>query len=168
MDMSLDPLQMLLGPSLHALRPTAMSQKELAKPVPRLQLVLLGGFASTHQVPQRLMGRIRHPDCRKFARSIASRQFLRIAAVGLDSIASLGRHQARSDYLACHPKLRKLPVQYVTGRASLITSLYVFGWTEFADQLSHRLYPVRNHTMRADFSPWFCHRDGNRVRMDIQ
>ena len=92
-------------------------------PVPRFQLILLGGFTSTDQVPQRFVDCIRYPDGRKFARSIASRQFLGIASIRLDSIPRLGRYQAWCDHFAGHPELCQLPVEYVTSGTSLVKGL---------------------------------------------
>jgi hypothetical protein len=55
-----DPFQMLLGPSLHPLRPAAAAEKKLAHSVARFELILLRRLTSSHQTAQCLMRFIRH------------------------------------------------------------------------------------------------------------
>lgn len=52
-------------PRIHT-RGTAASspQQELAKPVPRPQLILLGSLSGSYQIPQRFVLRIRYPHRR--------------------------------------------------------------------------------------------------------
>jgi hypothetical protein len=50
-----------------------VTQKELAQPVPRPQLIFLGGFAGTYQIPQGLMSRIRHPHRCQFPGAVTAR-----------------------------------------------------------------------------------------------
>ena len=50
-------------------------------------------FAGTNQVTQRLLIGIRHSHRHQLAGSVAAGEFLRIAAVCLDSVAGLGGYQ---------------------------------------------------------------------------
>ena len=165
---ALDPLQMLLGPGFHPFRPAPVSQQKLAQPMPRLQLIFLGRFARPHQIAQGLMGRIRHPHRRQFAGTVAARQLLRIAAVGLHPISGLGRNQAGRDHLTGNPQLRELPIQHVPGRPGLIAGPQLLHRSELANQFANRFQAVRDHSERTDLSARFGHRHGDRLGMDIQ
>lgn len=89
-NMRLDPLQELLGPRLEAFRLPAMTQQEFAQPVPRLQLILLGGLPRPHQIPQCFLLRAGHGHSRQLAGAVATRQLLGVAAVGLNPLAFVG------------------------------------------------------------------------------
>ena len=106
-----------------SIRPAAVPQQELAQPVPRLQLILLGRFARPHQIAQRFVRGVRHPHGRQLPGAVAARQFLRIAAVGLHPISGLGRNQAGRDHFTGNSQLRELPVEHVPGRSSFIAGL---------------------------------------------
>jgi hypothetical protein len=57
------------------------------------QLILLRRFTRTHQIAQRLRTRVRNPDRRQIAGSVASRQLLGVAPIGLHPVAGLHRYQ---------------------------------------------------------------------------
>jgi len=94
--LAFDPLQVLVGPGVQPLRRApSVAQQELAQAMPGAQLITLGRPARAHQVPQRLVRRIRHPHGRKVPGAVTARQLLGIAPVGLDPIPGLHRHQRR-------------------------------------------------------------------------
>ena len=129
-----------------------MAQQELAEPVAGPQLIALGCEPSPHQVPQRLMRRVRHPHRRQIPRSVAARQLLRIAPVRLDPVPGLHRHQGRGDYLALHPQLAQLPIQHVTA-----------GRTEERDEPSRRNDPPLNHVRDVMSVPRSCPSFGTKI-----
>jgi hypothetical protein len=49
--MCFDPLQILLGPGLHAFRPPSVPKQKLPQPVACFQLILLSGLTSPDQIP---------------------------------------------------------------------------------------------------------------------
>ena len=118
----------------------------------RFQLVFLGGFPRPHQIPQRLVRSVGHPDRRQFSGAVATRQFLRIPPVRLDPVPGFGRHQAGRDHLTGHAQLRELPIQHVPGGASLVAGPQMLDWAELVNQFANRLQAVRDHAERADLS----------------
>lgn len=66
------------------------------------------------------MGGVRHPHCRQFSGPVAARQFLRVAAVGLDPVPGFSGDQTRRDYRTGNSHLRELPVEHVPSRTGLI------------------------------------------------
>jgi len=89
------------------MRPAA--QQQLLQPMARAQLVLLRRLARPHQVPQRLVRLIRHPDSCEITGPIATRQLQRVSPVRLDPVAGFHRHQRRRHHIAVHAELRQLP-----------------------------------------------------------
>ena len=165
----LHPGEVLARPGRGALGGTpSLTQQELAQPIARAQLIAFGREPRPHQIPQRLMGFVRHPHRRQVPRPIAARQLLGIAPVGLHPVSCLHRHQRRGHHFAVHSQLRELPVQHVTGRARLVAHLQALRLAELADQPSHRLGTVRNRPKTAHLTAYFRHRHRNRLRMDIQ
>ena len=81
----------------------AVPQQKLAQPLSRPLLILLGILARPHQIPQRFMRGIGNPHRRQIAGAITARQLLGIAAIGLDPIARLDRHQRGSDHFTATP-----------------------------------------------------------------
>jgi hypothetical protein len=59
-----DPFLILLRPHLARRGSSALAQEKFTQPVARPQLILLGCFASPHQIPQRLMFFVRYPHRR--------------------------------------------------------------------------------------------------------
>jgi hypothetical protein len=76
---------------------------------------------------------------------------------------SVGAHDDAAD-----PELRELPVQGVAAGTRFVARPQGLGRPELADQLSHGLGVMRDHTQGADLAGWLGHGDGDRVRMDIQ
>src|SRR6185436_13215233 len=79
-----------------------------------------------------------------------------------------GRNQAWRDHFTDNSQLRELPVEYIPGRSCFIASLYLPDRTQFPDQLTNRLQPVRNHPMGANLSATFGYGNRDRLGMDIQ
>jgi hypothetical protein len=66
-----------------------VTQKKLAQALTRTLLILPRVFASADQIANGFMRRLRNPDRRQITRTAAARQFLRIAAIRLDSVTAL-------------------------------------------------------------------------------
>jgi hypothetical protein len=58
-------------------------------------LVLLGGFAGSNEIAQRLVMGIRDPHGAEVAAVIGSRQLLGVVAFGLDAVAAHARYERR-------------------------------------------------------------------------
>lgn len=65
----------------------------------RAQLVALGRLARPDQIAQCFMGCIGYPYCGQIPATVAPRQSLGIASIGLDPIARFHRHQGRGHHL---------------------------------------------------------------------
>src|SRR5206468_2899147 len=102
-------------------RPQPPPQQELPQPVPCTQLVLFGRLPRPHQVPQRLVRRVRHPHRRQVTAAVAPRQLFRVPPVRLYPIPRLHRHQRRRHHVAVHSQSRQLPVKTVPVRPRLVT-----------------------------------------------
>ena len=89
--------------------------------MPCPQLILLGRFARTHQIAQRLGAFVRNPHCGQITGSVTARQLLCITPVRLYSVAGLHWHQCWRYHFALNAQLCQLPVGYVSGRSGLIT-----------------------------------------------
>src|SRR5574340_875723 len=74
MDLAFEPLHVLQGPGPFdgIGRPHAVAAQKLAQPVARAELVLLGTFASPHQIAQGFVGGVRHKDGCQFPRTITA------------------------------------------------------------------------------------------------
>ena len=89
---------------------------------------LLTGLAQTadsrqtraYEIADRLMGRIRNPDRRQFARPMQLGQVDRIPPVGLDPISRLARNQRRSHDDAIVPGEGQLALNPIAARSGLI------------------------------------------------
>ena len=88
------------------------AQKELAQPMPRSHLILLGCFAGTHKFTQCLGTFIRNPYRRQISGSIATCQLLGVPPIRLYPIASLDWYQRGCDNLALTPN--SASCQYTT------------------------------------------------------
>lgn len=162
-----------LGPGLasrRCRRPAAVPQQELAQPVAGSQLFLVGCLTSSHQIPQRLVDRVRHPDRRQLPGSVAPGQLVRVQLVGIDSVARLGRDQRRRHDFTGHTQLRELPVQHVACRPCLLADAQALGRYQLLDQLAHRLGGVGDRAQRADFfvSALRGHNHGDRLGGHVQ
>src|SRR5215213_4940967 len=85
--------------------------------------ILSGGFSRSHQVPNRLMDLVWHPDRRQLARSQQTRQGDRVAPVGFDAIARADGHQRGGDHIAAMAEGSDVPVKPMSGWASLIADV---------------------------------------------
>ena len=74
-----------------------------------------------HEIADRLMGRIRNPDRRQFARPMQLGEIDRIPPVGLDPISRLAWDQRRSNDNATMPREGQLSLNAIAARAGLIT-----------------------------------------------
>ena len=72
------------------------------------------------QIAHRFIGRFGNVDRGQFTGPQESRQFARIALVGLDPIARARRRHRRRHHLALHPQLLKSPRQPKTARPRFI------------------------------------------------
>jgi len=73
-----------------------------------------------HEIADRLMGRIRDPDRREFARPMQLGQADRVPAVGLDPISRFARDQRRSHDDALMPGEGQLPLNPIAARSGLV------------------------------------------------
>ncbi len=105
-------------------RPSKAEQK-LPEPVTDAKLVLLRRFSRPYQIANRLVRRVRYPDGREIAGTIAARQFQRVAPVRLDPVSSSYRHQRRRHHVAVHTQPHQPPVQDVSGRTRLVADAQV-------------------------------------------
>ena len=76
--------------------------------------------ARSHQIAHRFVGRIGNPYCCQFAGPMQFGQHHRVAAVRLDTIASLHRDQRRRHHDAVMSETRKLPVKTIAARSGLV------------------------------------------------
>jgi hypothetical protein len=136
--------------------------------MPRSQLILLGCFAGTHKVAQRLRTLIRNPYRRQISGSIAACQLLSIPSIRLDPITRFNRYQRGCHYLALNAQLRQLPVHDVACRSRFIAGSYLLCRAKLLDQLAHRLDAVRNRSQASHLAIRLRNRYGNRLGMDIQ
>src|SRR5579883_1946348 len=104
--------------------------------MPREELVLLGCLTSAHQVTQRLMGSIRHPDWGEISAPIAACKLEGISAVGLDAITGFDGYQRGGDDFAEDADLCQKPVEYVATGARLIAHAQRLDGPQLLDQLS--------------------------------
>ena len=130
-------------------------------------LILLGCFASTHQIAQRLGTLIRNPHRRQISRSIATRQLLSIPPIRLYSVTSLDRYQRGCDNLALDAQFCQLPVDDITRRSCLITGSQLLCRAKLFDQLSYRLGAVRNRSQASHLIIRLRDGDGDRLAMKI-
>ena len=114
------------------------------------------------------MGCVRNPDRRQLTGTVAARQFLRIAAVGLHPVSGFGWNQTGSNHLTGNSQLRQLPIQHVPGRAGFIAGPQMLHWSEFMNQLADRFQSIRNHPDRPDLPARFGNRHSDRFGMDIE
>ena len=86
----------------------------------RPQLVGLGVVAGTDEIAQRLTRLVGDPDRCEVAAAQQPGELGRVAAVGLDPVAGLGRDERRRDDDALDAQRRELAVERVAGRAGLV------------------------------------------------
>jgi len=121
--------------------PSSVPEQRLPQSMPRAQLILLRGIPGPHQIPQRLMGRIRHPHRRQVTRAIAASPFLGVASIRLHAVAGLHGYQRRRDHLAAHAQRCHLPVHRVPGRPRLVADPQLLKRAELLDQPPDRFTP---------------------------
>jgi hypothetical protein len=180
-NVALDPLPVLLGPRFDSLRPLpAVPQEKLSEPMTGFQLVLLGGFPRSHQIPQGLLRSAGHTDCRQFSSAVASRQLFRIPPVGFDAIPGFGRHQARRDHLTGHAKLVSCQYSTYPVGASLVAGPQLLDLAEFVNQIfridskrfgitpSERTSPPCSATATAIVSAWTSRPTNSTLDMSDQ
>ena len=136
--------------------------------MPRSHLILLGCFAGTHQIAQRLGTLIRNPYRRQISGSIATCQLLSIPSIRLDPIARFNRYQRRRHNLALDAQLRKLPIHDVARRSRFVTGPQLLCRTKLLNHLPDRLGAVRNRSQAPHFTIRLRNRYGDRLGMDIQ
>src|ERR1019366_6712714 len=136
-------------------------------PMPRPQLILLGCFAGSNQIPQRFVRRIRHPHRRQLSGSMIPRQLQRIATIRFHPVPALHRHQRRRNHFALRSQRRQLPVQNVARWPCFITKSQILHWPQFLHQSPNRFLAVRNLTQRPHLPFLLGYRHRYRFRMDI-
>ena len=97
-----------------------MAQQEAGKLLTSLTQTANSRQTGAHEIADRLMGRIRNPDRRQFARSMQLGQVDRVPPVGLDPIARLARDQRRSHDDAIMPGEGQLPLNAIAARSGLV------------------------------------------------
>ena len=98
----------------------AMPEQEALQMLARLARDTHRRCPCPDQIAHRLVGGIRHPDCRQFARPMEFRQHESIAAVGLHPVACLHRDERGGGDHAVMPDLGELPVEAIAAGAGLI------------------------------------------------
>ena len=96
------------------------AQQELGQPVACPQLVGLGIVAGADEIAQRLTRLVGDPDRCEVAAAQQSGELGRVAPVGLDPVAGLGRDERRRDDDALDAQRGELAVERVAGRAGLV------------------------------------------------
>jgi hypothetical protein len=84
---------------------------------------LLGRLAGSHQIPQRLVFLIRHPDRSQIPCAIAACQFSGVPSIRLHSVSRFDRYQGRRHHLTLHPKRRRLQINNISRRTCLVAGL---------------------------------------------
>lgn len=106
------------------------------------------------QIPPCLMGRIRHPDRRQFARPMQLGQHHRVAAVGLHPVARLHWNERRCNHDAVMPQVDKLTVPAIPARPGLVAEMQPGSVsTQSLHQLPDMLRPIRNGSPIALLTP---------------
>jgi len=135
--------------------------------VPCPQLILLGRRAGSHQIPQRLVFLVRHPDRSQIPRPIAARQLHGVPPIRLHPIPGFDRNQTWGHHLALHPKGGRLPIENISRRTRLIAGLQLLGRPLLLHQFANRLFSIRNDPQQSNLSLGLGHRYRNRLGMDI-
>ncbi len=146
----------------------SVPQQKFSQPLTSPVLILPGIFARPHQIAQRFVGRIGHPDRRQVAAAITARQLLGVAPIRFHAIASFGRYQRRRNHFARNAQLCQLPVQNVPRRTRLIAGFQLLHRTELRHQFPDRLQVIRYNTQTTDFAARLRHRYRDRAGVDIQ
>ncbi len=97
-----------------------MAQQEAGELLTSLTQTANSRQTGAHEIADRLMGRIRNPYRRQFARSMQPGQVDRVPPVGLDPIARLARDQRRSHDDAIMPGEGQLPLNAIAARSGLV------------------------------------------------
>jgi hypothetical protein len=97
-----------------------MTQQEAGELLTSLTQTATSRQTGAHEIADRLMGRIRNPDRRQFARPMQLGQVDRVPPVGLDPIARLARDQRRSHDDAIMPSEGQLPLNAIAARSGLV------------------------------------------------
>lgn len=119
-----EPLSMPQRPvlSVRTIDATVTEQKGKAL-LPRPRELGRGVHARPHQVADRFVHRIGHPDTGQIAGAVLSRQFLGITSVGLDPLSWLAGDQARRNDRAAVTQIDQLSIDAVAASAGLIAEL---------------------------------------------
>jgi hypothetical protein len=112
------------------------AQQERRQPMPRAHQIRAQILAAANQVAQLLLRGRWDPDQLQVAGGEQPREADRVALVGLDPIVLL-RHQRRRHHVAANTEAIQQPMEFVAGRAGLVTGPHLRAVLEAADQLAH-------------------------------
>jgi hypothetical protein len=164
-----DPLLEPVGPRVRPRRgPAAAAEQQLLQAVAGAELVTLGSLTRPHQIPQRLVSRIRHPHGRQVAAPEQAGELLGIAPVSLDPVAGLDGHQGRGDDDAGDAELGELPVEGVAAGTGLVASPQGLGRPELPHQSADGLAIVGDRPETPHLATRLSHGDGDRIRVHVE
>jgi hypothetical protein len=132
-----------VSPSAAAIGVTqAIAQQVLGESVLGTSLILLSCRSGTHQVAQRFVCRVRHPDGGQNPSAIKLSQLHRVATIGLDAFARLLGDERRRDHFALDAELGQLPVRRVPRGARFVADLERLEVAQLGDELAQCLRAV--------------------------
>ena len=115
------PFELAPRPSAHADGlPAALRRQELAQAMFGSQLVRLSIGSGAHQIAQRLVCLVWHPDRCEITTAQQPRELERVAPIGFDLIAGAFGNERRRDDHAVDTHPRQLTVQRVPGGTGLV------------------------------------------------
>ena len=130
--------------------------------------ILVGGLAGAHEIAQRLVSLVGHPNGRQLPAAQEAGELERVPAVRLDAIAGAHRHEGRSDHGAVDAHRGELAIEYVAARARLIADAEVGQRAELAHQLGDGVGIVGNGAEAAGRLLTLGDGHGDRGLVDIE
>jgi hypothetical protein len=115
-----------------------------------------------NEIAQGFMRRVGDPGRRQIAGAMTPGQFHRVAAVRLDPIAGLDRHQDWATTSHFTSSARQPPIQHVPCRARFVATRWRPAGSRFS--ISFRT----DSDERSNLPVLFLNRDRNRFRVDIE
>ena len=119
------PARMSLAPGPTAREAAPVAQQKRQELLALSAQVLGRDLARSHQVTNRFMDRVRHPDGGQFAGAQQACQRDGITTIGLDAVAGAGGHERGGDHVTGMAERMDLPVQPVSGGASFVADVHL-------------------------------------------
>ncbi len=149
----IEPAAMALGLRLHARRRSnAVAQQKLADAMAGSELIGLRGLTRAQQISQSFMRRVGDPYGREIAGTMTAREPLGVAAIGLDAVAGLDRHEGRGDDVTGYPQFGQLPVEHVPTGPGFVAGAQMLPAAELADQFGDGRGLIGNHAEAPDLT----------------